>query len=496
MTLAEESAGADTSPSQRVPDRLRPARRRQGWRWQRKLATSALATLLVGLMQWPGAAQSVTTSTTTSSPPTTAATTSSTAAPTTAAPTTAAPTTAAPTTAAPTTSGNTATTAGVTTSQLETTAATGTATTVNAADKAKIDAAAATKARQVDAANAKLEDLSTALKTLNKQVSSQTARVDYANQQLGLAEEKVKASNQAVTDAESGLSDLELKMQGQAIRNFMGGDGGQAAVLVTGDPNQSIRMQTMLAEVTKSDIDLSATLQSAKEDLEVQRAEAMNAQEEAEALRGDAADQLDILQGDRLAQTQLTSSAEARLGHLLSERQALGALGDTVEAGGTVELDLVNSILSASGNAPAPSQDIAVPATVSASEIALAGNGIRVHVSIVDNVKRLLAAASAAGLDLGGGGYRDPASQIAIRKSNCGTSNYAIYQMPASRCHPPTAIPGDSMHEKGLAIDFTNNGDLIKSHSNAAYVWLNSHAATYGFYNLPSESWHWSTNGK
>ena len=43
----------------------------------------------------------------------------------------------------------------------------------------------------------------------------------------------------------------------------------------------------------------------------------------------------------------------------------------------------------------------------------------------------------------------------AVRRANCGSSNYAIYQMPASACSPPTARPGTSMHEQGLAIDFT-----------------------------------------
>ena len=51
------------------------------------------------------------------------------------------------------------------------------------------------------------------------------------------------------------------------------------------------------------------------------------------------------------------------------------------------------------------------------------------------------------------------------------------------------------MHEQGLAIDFTYDGRLIQSRSNAGYQWLDANAATYGFYNLPSEPWHWSVNG-
>jgi LAS superfamily LD-carboxypeptidase LdcB len=70
--------------------------------------------------------------------------------------------------------------------------------------------------------------------------------------------------------------------------------------------------------------------------------------------------------------------------------------------------------------------------------------------------------------------------------------------MPASRCSPPTAIPGTSQHERGLAIDFTCNGGPIgqRDHGNPCYLWLSAHAASYGLHNLPSEAWHWSTTGK
>jgi len=94
-------------------------------------------------------------------------------------------------------------------------------------------------------------------------------------------------------------------------------------------------------------------------------------------------------------------------------------------------------------------------------------------------------------LALSGGGYRDPAAQIALREAHCGTSQYAIYEMPASQCSPPTAKPGQSQHELGLAIDFSN----CTSRSSACYKWLAANAGSFGFYNLPSEPWHWSTTG-
>ena len=118
-----------------------------------------------------------------------------------------------------------------------------------------------------------------------------------------------------------------------------------------------------------------------------------------------------------------------------------------------------------------------------------------VHRSIASNVSALLSAASAAGFSLTGGGFRDPASQIELRQAHCGTSYYDIYQKPASQCSPPTAIPGRSMHERGLALDIKSGGVLIQSRSNPAFQWLAANASRFGFYNLPSEPWHWSTNG-
>jgi len=87
------------------------------------------------------------------------------------------------------------------------------------------------------------------------------------------------------------------------------------------------------------------------------------------------------------------------------------------------------------------------------------------------------------------------AEQIALRRAHCGSSDYAIYQAPSSACSPPTARPGTSMHEKGLAIDFTCGGGGTISQGSACFGWLDGHAAGHGLHNLPSEPWHWSTMG-
>lgn len=134
-----------------------------------------------------------------------------------------------------------------------------------------------------------------------------------------------------------------------------------------------------------------------------------------------------------------------------------------------------------------------------ASEEPLAGGpvelatirGITVHVSLAADLEDLLDAAAADGLTLTGGGYRSTAQQIELRKAHCGTSHYAIYEAPAGACTPPTARPGTSMHERGLAIDFNN----CSTRTSQCWQWLNTHAAEFGLYNLDTEPWHWSRTG-
>ncbi len=121
--------------------------------------------------------------------------------------------------------------------------------------------------------------------------------------------------------------------------------------------------------------------------------------------------------------------------------------------------------------------------------------GITVNADIAEDVDALLTAAAGDGIDLSGWGYRSSDSQIALREAHCGSTEYDIWEKPASQCSPPTAIPGRSMHEQGRAIDFTYEGRTITSRSSPAYIWLDGHASSYGLFNLPSEPWHWSTNG-
>jgi GH24 family phage-related lysozyme (muramidase) len=120
--------------------------------------------------------------------------------------------------------------------------------------------------------------------------------------------------------------------------------------------------------------------------------------------------------------------------------------------------------------------------------------GFDVARSIEPKLEAMVLAAEKAGITLKGGGARTYEEQVALRKANCGATHYDIYEKPSNLCAPPTAIPGRSMHERGLAFDFQRDGKRITKRD-PEYIWLAANAERFGFYNLPSENWHWSTTG-
>ena len=117
--------------------------------------------------------------------------------------------------------------------------------------------------------------------------------------------------------------------------------------------------------------------------------------------------------------------------------------------------------------------------------------GITVNARIADRTAALVAAAENDGIRLTGGGYRSHQQQITLRRAHCGPTTYDIYQRPAGQCSPPTARPGQSFQEQGLAIDFTCEGHLIVSRRDPCFLWLDANAHRFGFTGIRSEAWHW-----
>jgi len=123
-------------------------------------------------------------------------------------------------------------------------------------------------------------------------------------------------------------------------------------------------------------------------------------------------------------------------------------------------------------------------------------HGIRVSVDIADDIDALMTEAKASNIDLDGFGFRTNDQQVELRKRHCGETDFDIYEKSPSQCDPPTARPGSSRHERGLAIDFRYEGRIIRERSSAGFRWLAENAAEFGLKNLPSEPWHWSVDGR
>jgi hypothetical protein len=111
--------------------------------------------------------------------------------------------------------------------------------------------------------------------------------------------------------------------------------------------------------------------------------------------------------------------------------------------------------------------------------------------TISAEVTKMIGLARSSGYNLSGSAFRSYADQQALRVKNCADP----INTPVNQCTPPTAMPGTSLHEAGLAIDFTCDGAIIQTTDNKCYVWLQNNASAHGLYNLAGEPWHWSTTG-
>lgn len=362
--------------------------------------------------------------------------------------------------------------------------------------QAQVQASKAAKAQEVDATTSKATDLTSALRSLNAKVNATQARVSDAEARLKAAETRHDSAVQAVVDQQAAITKLESAVSNSAIQSFVSQDPPHSPLFEDADPVKAVRVQNFAELVTSDGVTTSDQLKAAKEDLVIEQANAVKAQGEAEGIRNELSGELATLQSQQNEQQDLVDRAEAELDQKLSEAAALAdldkQLADQIVAT-TAELARQQA-LAAARRRSNPAAGNTLPGFPSPADVVNV-RGIWIHKSIAGNLEALLKAAAADGINLGGGGYRNSAAQVALRQAHCGSSSYAIYQMPASACSPPTARPGASMHEQGLAVDFTYEGSVIAGHGNAGWQWLNAHAGKYGLYNLPSEPWHWSTNG-
>lgn len=381
-----------------------------------------------------------------------------------------------------------------------------------ARERERVRAKAAEVASQVDALRASDKEVRAALADLEANVAGQEAMLAEAERAAAEAE---KAHQDAVAAVDAKAAEIEVlrgKIREFAVEAFIRPPEEDAmAVLDADSPSDAAEKRALLSMQNERDSDLLDQLAAAQQDLEVQQALAEEAATKAEETRALVENRLTEVTQARDQQAAFAVEVQNRLDRSLAESAALEdldrELSDQIrkqqeELARQAELARLAELARQRQAAQAPVSGggtvTPVGGSVSLASVSCPGGGsITVASSIAGNLSGLLQAAASDGVRLCGGGYRSSDSQVALRRAHCGSSNYDVYQKPSSQCRPPTAPPGSSMHERGLAVDFTcNGGGAIGSRSSPCFQWLSANAASYGFYNLPSEPWHWSTNGQ
>ena len=366
-------------------------------------------------------------------------------------------------------------------------------TTVNnpSADRAKVRQQRAKVAGQVNALKATDAQVDSALQALNANVSGQQARLAEAQRASAQANQAEAAANAAVAAKQAEIDQLKLSIRRFAVQAFVHPPGDDALqAMDESDPGKAAEKRALLELQNTNDADLLDQLTAAEQDLDAERKIAHDAAERAKSKKADVASKLDGLKQARDEKAAFAGQVQDRLDQALGEAASLATLDASLSRQIEQE-ELARANAAGVGNGGRGGGPVGNVNLGSAS--CPSGGRITVAASIADNLQRLLNAAHADGVDMCGGGYRSSQDQINTRKAN-GCPD--VYNSPPSSCHPPTARPGTSMHERGLAVDFTcEGGGVISSRSSPCFQWLSAHASSYGFYNLPSEPWHWSTNG-
>jgi septal ring factor EnvC (AmiA/AmiB activator) len=379
----------------------------------------------------------------------------------------------------------------------------------------------------VDALAAEDAQVRSAIATLETNVATQQAEVDEAERALDAAEAEVEVATANVAIQQERIDELNQTTDAVVVEAFVNPPSDNALDSFKADSlTDAAVKQALVGLQSESDADLLDQFEQAYEDLEIEKANKQMLAAEADEKRATAESELAELENALTQQEAFAADVEERLNAKLAEAESLRAfdasLAEQLEreqaevaaqlraaqeaaAAEAAAQGLAAQNATAQGaaaqGAAAPRQG-GSPSTITPAPGGLAtvtcpfGGSIQVAGSIAGDVQALLDASAAAGVSLcASGGWRSPERQVELRRQHCGDSHYAIYEMPSSMCSPPTARPGSSMHEQGLAIDFSCNGGGAITRGNSCWDFLAAHANGYGLYNLPSEPWHWSVNG-
>lgn len=367
--------------------------------------------------------------------------------------------------------------------------------------------ARAAAATEVDVLQASRAEVETALDALEADAAAEQALLADTNRRVEQAGAEAAAARDEEQRIGQEVDALRTRLQAIALDEFVGGAGAvddTTVVLNARDMSEAGKVVYLAGlEVERQD-EVAGQLDLAREDLATQRRAAEDAEARLLDERAEAVIRVGEVERARAAQALFVSQVEAELERTLAEAAALEQLDAELAAQIIRKEQELATRLAAEATAAARTSEAAQRAAASRitssaeapSSVPVGGGlisvgGIVVHSSIAASLEELLSAAAADGRSFSGGGFRDPASQRRLREQNCPDP----VRSPASSCSPATARVGQSNHEDGLAIDFTDDGQTITSQDSPGYRWLDANAARFELRNLPGEPWHWSTTG-
>ncbi|MGI8938568.1 MAG: D-alanyl-D-alanine carboxypeptidase family protein [Iamia sp.] len=351
------------------------------------------------------------------------------------------------------------------------------------------------------------------LADLNAEMSALDADIEAANDRKRdlrdaseALEERAADTDDDIIDAANRITALEQALRERIVGTYMaegtdvGGldptvdDGVIRRIYAEARTETDDRLAKRLAhqrgrlEREKGEqADLEDELAAQKDELDEVLADLRDRQAE----RAETALRLEDAIAEAQRQALLDAAEEARKAEEAAEKARLAQIAAD-EAAAQRAADL-QALLDAAILAQEEADEAAIEASTTTSfapgglELCQVG-GITVSCLISEELGDLLLAAAADGVVLTGSGYRSTQRQIQLRRSHCDGD---VYGQPSGACSPPTARPGSSLHEVGLAIDF----ESCSSRASACFTWLDEHAAEHGFKNLSSEPWHWTTTG-
>ena len=346
-------------------------------------------------------------------------------------------------------------------------------------------------AAELDVLRATNAEVEAALDALNANVAGEEAALADARRAAAAAEAALAEARAREAATQAEIEALQGTLREVAVEAYINAGGFEQAnaVLQTDDIEEAVQRRSLVDLRAGQHRDVLGQLETLSEELAIARAEAESAAQAAAEHQAEVDRRLGEVTNARDQQAAVAAEVDARIEAALAEAANLASLDAELSR----QLAAEQAALAARNRSSGGGGGGGGGGTRSVGNVSLTSvRGITVASEIAGQLESLLGGAEADGIVLGGGGYRSSDSQWALRQQNCPDPANS----PPSSCRPPTARPGQSMHERGLAVDFTYNGRVISSRSSPAFQWLAANAGSYGFSNLPSEPWHWSTNGQ